>query len=774
VQQPQLLLEGKYEILAKIREGGMGTIYRVRHRLLDEVRVIKVMQPHVVADADLKRRFLEEAKTAIRLKHPNICTIHDFAVEDNGTAYLVMEYIDGVNLADLQRSRGAPGVPLSLEVAHQALLALGYLHRKGVIHRDVAPDNLMLTHDEEGGPVVKLIDLGIAKTTNRAMDMTATGVFLGKIKYASPEQYGTLGAGEKLDGRSDLYGLGVVLYELLTGVRPFPGESPAELLRAHLFTAPTPFSQTDPDGKVPPEVRAVVLKALEKKREDRYATAEEFDREIVTLRERLARPEDIESTMAMLSVLRSTQPATADNVTPSAQDRLDRQFGPLTTPSPSAPALMIVPGATQETTAVDTGPKKAGLQPASTQAVHPPGPPPDHTAIDPIAAAERASAAAARPAGAKPGKAAPAPPSRPAPLDAEAKKTEALRVDAKQVSPGAARSPVPAAPRAGKRLPLWAALGAAIVALLVWRPWAQRHPAGEQAEEPAAKQSAAAPEQVRPTEPAAAQPEPTAAPTAAPPTERPARSEAPRPDWAAAEKARKEASALRRAAERAGAARLALPTYRRGVARQAEGDKLLADLADREARAVFDSAAELFAEAEAGALSVARSPTALRVAELPTAFARPSPQPPIATAPPPTAAPTAPRPEATRPSVVESQAAPPASAPAGKGSPVEERRIRDMMRSYERAWSTFDARLYSKVYPSGVDAFELALKNLRSQYVRIEIQRIDLDPTATRANVIGHETIVATPKAGNQVQNDQDVTLHVEKRGDVWVITGRD
>ncbi|MGH9367736.1 MAG: serine/threonine protein kinase, partial [Thermoanaerobaculia bacterium] len=150
MQQPKLLLEGKYEILAKIREGGMGTIYRVRHRLLDEIRVVKVMQPHVVADADLKRRFLEEAKTAIRLKHPNICTIHDYAVDEDGTAYLVMEFIDGVNLADFLRSRGCPGVPLSIEIAHHALLALGYLHRKGVIHRDIAPDNLMLTHDEEG------------------------------------------------------------------------------------------------------------------------------------------------------------------------------------------------------------------------------------------------------------------------------------------------------------------------------------------------------------------------------------------------------------------------------------------------------------------------------------------------------------------------------------------------------------------------------------------------------------------------------------------------
>ena len=123
--QPGTFIEGKYEIVEKIREGGMGSIYKVRHRLLDEIRVVKVMKPTVVADAEMKHRFVEEAKTATRLKHPNICTIHDFAIDEDGTAYLVMEYIDGVNLADLLRSEGRPGLALTLQIAHQALLALG-------------------------------------------------------------------------------------------------------------------------------------------------------------------------------------------------------------------------------------------------------------------------------------------------------------------------------------------------------------------------------------------------------------------------------------------------------------------------------------------------------------------------------------------------------------------------------------------------------------------------------------------------------------------------
>ena len=329
MQQPGTLIEGKYEILGKLREGGMGTIYRVRHRLLDEIRVVKVLKPAALADEEMKRRFVEEARTATRLKHPNICTIHDFALDEEGKAYLVMEFIDGVNLADLLPSRGPRGLGLSLDVAHQTLGALAYLHRKNVVHRDIAPDNLMLTRDERGLPLVKVIDLGIAKTLDTPGGMTSTGVFLGKLKYASPEQFGALPAGEKLDGRSDLYSLGVVLYEMLTGAYPFHGVSPSELLRAHLFDPPLPFSGTDRDGKVPPEVRGAVLKALQKKREDRFASAEEFDQDVVALQRRYSRPDDLDDTAQIISRLREAPGVSSDRtITPSAQDRLDRQFAP--------------------------------------------------------------------------------------------------------------------------------------------------------------------------------------------------------------------------------------------------------------------------------------------------------------------------------------------------------------------------------------------------------------------------------------------------------------
>ncbi len=347
MQLPGTLIEGKYEILGKLREGGMGTIYRVRHRLLDEIRVVKVLKPQALSSEEMKRRFVEEARTATRLKHANIGTIHDFALDEEGKAYLVMEFIDGINLADLLKRQGSPGIALSLEIAHQTLLALGYLHRKNVVHRDIAPDNLMLTQDEEGKPLVKLIDLGIAKALDRPGEMTTTGVFLGKLKYASPEQFGSLPAGEKLDGRCDLYALGVVLYELLTGVHPFVGESPSELLRAHLFDAPLAFSRTDPDARIPPELRTAVLKALEKKRDDRFASAEEFDREVVLLQQRFSLAADLDETGRMISNLRVIAPLAAEpTVTPSAQDLLDRQFVAASTPHPSRDTLRTAGGGT--------------------------------------------------------------------------------------------------------------------------------------------------------------------------------------------------------------------------------------------------------------------------------------------------------------------------------------------------------------------------------------------------------------------------------------------
>ncbi len=293
---PGTILEGKYEILGTVRESETGAIYKVRHVHLDEVRILKAMRRQGDPGDETGRRFFQEARTLTHLRHPNICSILDLFQDAQGTSYIVLEYIDGVNISELLEASGTPSLPLALEVTHQTLLALECLHRRNIVHRDIAPDNIMLALDENGQANVKLIGLGFAKSLTSTVDITGSGSFVGKMKYSSPEQLGALEEGEKLDGRSDLYSLGVVLYQMLTGILPIRGDRPRQILVGHLVLPPIPFIKSDPDGKVPHEVAGIVLKALEKKRDMRFPSAEEFDKQVVSLRGRLATPADSETT----------------------------------------------------------------------------------------------------------------------------------------------------------------------------------------------------------------------------------------------------------------------------------------------------------------------------------------------------------------------------------------------------------------------------------------------------------------------------------------------
>ncbi len=270
------LIEGKYEVLGKLNEGGMGAVYKVRHVLLDEIRVVKVMKPRIQDDEDSRRRFFQEAKMATALKHPNIALVFDFAEDDDGTFYMVLEYIEGLNLSDYLERYGLPSPRLVIETGIQTLKALAYLHRNGIVHRDISPENIMLTRNLEGGLLVKLIDLGVAKRIEGTPLTTASGVFVGKLHYGSPEQFGALKGAERLDGRSDLYSLGCVLYLLLTGKHAFSGEDIQQLASAHLFHPPLPFESSDPEGRIPEPLREAILRALMKNRTERWATAEEM------------------------------------------------------------------------------------------------------------------------------------------------------------------------------------------------------------------------------------------------------------------------------------------------------------------------------------------------------------------------------------------------------------------------------------------------------------------------------------------------------------------
>jgi tRNA A-37 threonylcarbamoyl transferase component Bud32 len=264
-------LDNRFDVLAKLGEGGMGCVYKVRHRDLDEIQIVKTLQAHLSANEDLRNRFINEARRGMKLRHPHIAGVHDFHIGADGTGYIVMEYVHGLNLRDMLATRGALPLATVGAIAVQTLDALAYLHGERFVHRDISPDNLMLNTTSDGRPFVKLIDLGISKSLEAGQTMTATGQFLGKVSYASPEQFG----GE-LDGRSDLYSLGVVLYKLLTNTEPFTGANYREIISAHLFQPPRPFEEAAPEIKVPEAVQRVVYRALEKDPDKRYRDAAEF------------------------------------------------------------------------------------------------------------------------------------------------------------------------------------------------------------------------------------------------------------------------------------------------------------------------------------------------------------------------------------------------------------------------------------------------------------------------------------------------------------------
>ncbi|HET9228468.1 MAG TPA: TonB family protein [Thermoanaerobaculia bacterium] len=335
-------IEGKYEILEKLKEGGMGAIYKVRHRLLDEVRVVKVIRAHMEPTGETGERFLREARVANRLRHPNIAALHDFAIAEDGNAFIVMEFIDGLNLLEILQTAGPPPVSLTLEIARQSLKALGYLHRQKLVHRDVSPDNLMLTRDVDGHAQIKLIDLGIAKAfEGGAGALTTTGIFLGKPRYAAPEQFGTA----SLDARSDIYSFGVVLYELLTGKCPVSGKDPASYMAGHIMRPPMPFEESDPRGRVPAELRAAVLRALAKKPEERFESSEDFIWALTLLQDRFPLTGRELEQLFTASLPAFTRPLPLP--TPgSTQDKLDREF--LMTGTPEATRLHLVEPA-QET-----------------------------------------------------------------------------------------------------------------------------------------------------------------------------------------------------------------------------------------------------------------------------------------------------------------------------------------------------------------------------------------------------------------------------------------
>jgi eukaryotic-like serine/threonine-protein kinase len=266
------LFDGRYRIQRKLGAGGMADVYLAEDQELGRRVAIKILNSRHGNDDQFIERFRREAKNAAALNHPNIVSIYDRG-EAEDTYYIAMEFLDGRTLKELIVSRGAAPINVAIEYARQILSALRFAHRHGIVHRDIKPHNVLV--DGEGR--VKVTDFGIARAGTS--QMTETGSIVGTAQYLSPEQ----ARGGEVDPRSDLYSLGVVLYELLTGKTPFDGETPVEIAMKHLSNTPKPPSALRPD--VPRELDMVVMRALAKNPDERYQSADEMEADL----ERVAR-----------------------------------------------------------------------------------------------------------------------------------------------------------------------------------------------------------------------------------------------------------------------------------------------------------------------------------------------------------------------------------------------------------------------------------------------------------------------------------------------------
>ena len=267
-------------ILERIGRGGMGAVYKAEHVLLREIRALKMIRAERFdALPQALERFQREARIAVRLRHPNLVFVYDFFIE-GGAQFLVMEYVVGESLAARIRDCGALSIDETCSIGMQCCAGLAYAHDMGIVHRDLSPENILLRSGLEGSQV-KIIDFGIARAGVSESEMalagevtlTRGGDFLGKPRYASPEQAGKLRAGETLDPRSDLYTLGLILYEMVTGDLPFHSDTEIGYLSLHAFEPPPPPTRVRPDLPIPPALEQVILRCLEKDRARRFPDA---------------------------------------------------------------------------------------------------------------------------------------------------------------------------------------------------------------------------------------------------------------------------------------------------------------------------------------------------------------------------------------------------------------------------------------------------------------------------------------------------------------------
>ena len=336
----------RYHILKKLGEGGMGTVYLAEHVKMGRKAALKVMNPGMNSDADAIARFNREAANASRLNHPNVCGIYDFGETADGLIYLAMEFIEGESLTSLIEKNGYLAAPRAASIIHQAADALAVAHDYGIVHRDLKPDNIMIARGRDGSDLVKVVDFGIAKASSSdAQKVTKTGLVVGTPEYMSPEQL----AGDKLDGRSDIYSLGLVAFNCLTGLLPFPSNSAQEAMIMRLTDQPKTLAEMKPDIQWPAELQAVMDKVLARDADLRYQKSSEFGRDIAKAVEHMpAAVAATEGTMVM-GAAAAEVPKTRMSAKSAATMKLSAAAPaaatvavPAAAPAKKSPVMMIV------------------------------------------------------------------------------------------------------------------------------------------------------------------------------------------------------------------------------------------------------------------------------------------------------------------------------------------------------------------------------------------------------------------------------------------------
>ena len=294
---PGELIAERYELEAIVGTGGMSTVYRAHDQLLERKVALKVLHPHYADDEEYVERFRREARAVAKLSHPHIVTVIDRG-EDDGQQYIVFEYVDGENLKQLVQRTGPLPTRRAIELAIEIADALAFAHENGLVHRDVKPQNVLLTPDGDA----KVTDFGIARSLEVEHGMTQTGTVLGTSNYLSPEQAG----GKPTTTSTDVYSLGVVVYELLTGEVPFPGENFVAIAMKHINDPPPDLLEQRPD--VPLRLAAAVERAMEKDPARRFATMDLFAAELRQCLGDLDEPDAERTFIAQSPVLRKSRP----------------------------------------------------------------------------------------------------------------------------------------------------------------------------------------------------------------------------------------------------------------------------------------------------------------------------------------------------------------------------------------------------------------------------------------------------------------------------------